>query len=435
MAKKSEENKFGFDDETPGWLKSIQLNSWEAELLISALFLYILFQIPDYLDNYRKINFSSGDVFYVLIGVFKDALRVLSIGYVIHIVARGIWVANIGLSYVFPRGIDLKKIPLKGKFKEEVEKDTTLDQSVLRLERISSMVYAISFMCSGLLLSFGMVLLTLLVYIEWVLNPSIESGVGWQYGIALVGLLLYVLIILIVFIDFLSNGYFRRDSSISRPYYYIALFFRYLTLSFIYNRVLLTILSNLTKWQSRLLPFIIIAFLIGFKWIGNEIEDKKKEDYYQGSFENMRFENFENLRTSDNKLFVTIQSDIIDEGVIKLFINSLDEMGNIHDNDPKRFKSWRALAPSVRSDFVKQYIQVKLDSMVLDDKQWHGYKHPVSLRPGFLCYLDISSFQTGSHTLHVVLDTAAMLDEQRIYLRESESDHLVQARIPFYLVK
>lgn len=37
----------------PEWLKTVQINSWEAELLISALLLYMLYQVPEYIENYQ----------------------------------------------------------------------------------------------------------------------------------------------------------------------------------------------------------------------------------------------------------------------------------------------------------------------------------------------------------------------------------------------
>lgn len=420
---------------TPNWLRAIQVNSWEAELLISALLLYVLFQIPDYLETYRRINFSSSDPIFRLIGFFRHALIILSIGYVIHIITRGIWVANIGLGNVFPKGVDLTRLKLRGRFKKEVEKNTSLDSIVLQLEKIASITYAVSFMCSGLMISLGMVLVTLIIYTKWVFMPALESGIGWYYALAILGLFTYLLILLIVFVDFLTNGYFRRDSWAAKPYYYLALFFRYFTLSFIYNRTLLTVLSNLPRWQAHAIPFLLVIFITGYAWIGKTVENRKKEDYYTASFDNVRYENYENLRDDDSKLFVTIQEDVIADGVIKLFVNELDEFKSLYSKDSTRIGGWSKLEIPDKIRYLQKFIAVKIDSVELDSLTWHWYKHPVAFSYGYLSYIDVSHLNRGNHLLLVALDTLSMQSRQLEFLKDQEPSTIIQANIPFFLTR
>jgi hypothetical protein len=419
-------------EETPAWLKSIQLNSWEAELLISALFLYILFQIPEILFTYRKVHLNSGEFFYRLIGFFEEAIVVLSIGYVVHIITRGIWVANIGLSYVFPRGVDVKKIGLKGKFRKEVENQESMDYSVLLLERIASMTYAISFMSSGLVLSIGTVLLTIMRYIDWVITPALKSGMNWLYMLAVLGLFIYALVLILVFIDFITNGFFRRDSWASKPYYYIVMVFRVLTLSFVYNRMLLVIISNLPKWKAHLVPVAFVVFLGLYFFIGSYMEGQQVDDYYESSFDNMRYENYENLRHKDSKIFVTIQSDIVDKGVVKLFVNNFDDFSELHQKDPKRIKDWKALSVNEKTTLVNDFLSVEIDDSRMKNLNWNRYKNPSIFDYGYLSYVDIASLEHGEHIMTVRLDTVNMTEKQRSYLRELSPSTIVKARIPFY---
>ena len=118
------------DEQTPGWLKTIQLNSWEAELLISALVLYALFQVPEFLEKTSLQTFDRDSRMHGLFGLLEKAIQLLSCGYILHILVRGIWVASVGLSYVYPKGIDSESLKFKGNFKKELTK--TVKQLYLR---------------------------------------------------------------------------------------------------------------------------------------------------------------------------------------------------------------------------------------------------------------------------------------------------------------
>ncbi|MFY0608455.1 MAG: hypothetical protein JXR10_17175 [Cyclobacteriaceae bacterium] len=420
------------NNETPDWLKAIQLNSWEAELLISALFLYILFQIPEVIETYRKVHFDSGDAAYRILEFFQDALVVLSIGYVVHIVARGIWVANVGLSYVFPEGMNLDKLKLKGKFRQELEQSSSLNNSVLTLERIASITYAISFMCSAMVLSFGMSLFTVLLYIRWILIPAIESGDGAYYMITLFVLLIYALILLLVFIDFITNGFFRRDSWAAKPYYYIALVFRVITLSFIYNRMLLTIVSSLPKWKAHLIPILFVAFLVLFELGSDYLDENQFDKYYERSFSHMRHENYESTRNEGSILIATIQDEIIEENVLRLYVRNLEEFRKLQSKDPRRSKEWHELNSTQRLELVDKFLYVSIDSTQVEIMNWVDYKHAVTFQRGYLTFINLGGVPAGDHRLNITLDTASMLDEQKAYLEEFDESRVLQASIPFY---
>ncbi|MEM7298969.1 MAG: hypothetical protein AAF391_11970, partial [Bacteroidota bacterium] len=212
------------EEQTPKWLQTIQLNSWEAELLISALVLYALFQVPDVLDRMSLSNFSRGSRIHQFTGFVETAIKMLSVGYITHILVRGIWVASVGFSYVFPKGVIEEKLKFKGNFKKELTHNGSLVKMVLRLEELSSMIYGISFLFFGLFLGFGTVLFTMLAIAE-AINPIVQENPAAGGAVGLV-ILFYVFLVIIVFVDFLTNGVFRRWRWSSDWFYYVALIFR-----------------------------------------------------------------------------------------------------------------------------------------------------------------------------------------------------------------
>ena len=252
-------------DQTPGWLKTIQLNSWEAELLISALVLYALFQIPDYLDQFSLRNFPRGSKIHGLVNWIQDAVQILSLGYILHIIIRGTWVASVGLSYVFPKGVNQEELKFKGKFKQEVTKQGSLVKMVLNLEVLSSIVYGISFIFFGTLIGFAAFLFSFLYFFEWV-QPIINKDIAIA-GVFGILILFYFFLALIVFFDFLTNGLLRRKNWSADWFYYVARIFRVVTLSFLYRRSLLVLISNVSGWKKYLIPFIILAVVGGYRWL------------------------------------------------------------------------------------------------------------------------------------------------------------------------
>ena len=94
----------------PKWLKKLEQESWQAELLISSAAIYAAFQLPElinYFSNWAITYFDFEDAMwnYALLGYLSLAAIALIISFVSHFVLRTIWIALIGLNSVFPDGI------------------------------------------------------------------------------------------------------------------------------------------------------------------------------------------------------------------------------------------------------------------------------------------------------------------------------------------
>mgnify|MGYP000244632189 CR=1 FL=1 len=109
-------------DEQSSWLDRVRTNSWESEILIVGFVLIILLQTIDYFDvlknNQFHLNSFWGGVpsvinsvlIPIIIYVLFVSNYVLVISLSIYLIMRGFWVAVIGLSSVFPKGINVKKL-------------------------------------------------------------------------------------------------------------------------------------------------------------------------------------------------------------------------------------------------------------------------------------------------------------------------------------
>lgn len=422
----SEKNK------TSDWLKLVQINSWEAELLISALLLYMLFRLPEFIEDYRNQHYPQG-LIKIIIGVFVTALKVLRIGYSIHIIARGIWVASVGLSSIYPRSLDLKKLKFKNKFKKEIDEDLQLEKTIRGLEKVASLSYAISFMLSGMMISAGLLLFYLVVWTELVINPGVQDDNKLMLVIGIVVLFFYLVLLLVLFIDFITNGFFRRESWASRPFYYVALVFRFMTLSFIFNRIYLTLISNVPKWQARLVPVLSVAILVGYKYLEGKVDDWDEERYLETALESVRSANYEILRSAEEPMFATIHSDIVYDDVLRLFVDTHGRISQLYvRDDTYEKKSWDEMDRVEQAGFARKFMKVTVDDIPYDSLDWLDYVHPETFDVGYLNYVDISNFRKGLHTLVVRLDTAHFNALQKRYVLEQDPPIIRYAKINFY---
>ena len=97
----------------PKWLRELETQSWQAELLISVATIVTLFKLPDLLLHcLENLAVSSSEfdylfltfmVTYLLAGVYS-----LIASFSIHFFLRALWIAFLGLNSVYPNGIIVK---------------------------------------------------------------------------------------------------------------------------------------------------------------------------------------------------------------------------------------------------------------------------------------------------------------------------------------
>ncbi len=398
------------EEKTPQWLKTIQLNSWEAELLISALVLYALFQIPDYLNTTSLRYFEKGSRVHSLVEILIDAVQLLSFGYILHILVRGIWVASVGLSYVFPSGVKQDSLKFKGRFKKELQENGSLVKMVLRLEELSSIIYGISFIFFGTLVGFGTLVFSFLGFIE-LITPAMNQSSNIAF-IASVLILFYVFLNILVFIDFITNGIFRKKNWSADWFYWVARIFRVVTLSFLYRRSLLVLISNTKGWKSYLIPFIVLGVTMGYLYLIDVRDDNTRDNYFErmaaGDYSSY---SYENTRNEKDYLIATIQSDIVHDNTLKVFLKDLGSFGALYMFEGKK-KLESGKWDKLRSDSINLYfdkrLSIKIDSTEIKGLTWFRTQHPTTYQFGFTTFIDLNSFDRGAHFLKIGIDTTGM---------------------------
>ena len=418
----------------PEWLQTIQLNSWEAELLISALLLYALFQVPEYLTIFFRKNIPDGNVLRFFATGLVDGIRLLRWGYIIHIIVRGIWVASVGFSFVFPLGIIKEKTGFRGRFREELEKDTNLSGFVLTLEQLSSIIYGISFMLFGLLLGGFAYLFILAALSVYGMVEAMANGQTWLVVISFIVFVSYLFLGLIMFIDFFTNGYFRREKSVAKWFYPLAMIFRVISFSILYRRSLLVLQTNLpTRWK-HLLPLILVIFVGSYWYLGEIQNEMEYDEYYESNEASFNSKYYESTREFDEYLMVTIPDQIIDQNVLQVFVKDINLFNRAYAS--REFyilgENFDKQSSEEKVAFLKEALWVGIDSVRVIPDLFLETRHKTTFRSGYQMMVDLMPFQRGPHVLNVRIDTLLMGENMRKSMRKEKTQ---LGRIPFYYDK
>lgn len=399
----------------PKWLDELQQRSWEPEILLSGIVLYGMFKVPGILDDFLafyKLNIygNSNDVDN-LVSLFKTGIYWLITGLILHLICRGIWIGIVGLSYTFPAGIRMEKLNYKEPFKPKVEKIVSYEQIIIRLEKISSALFSISFMLFMSLIGGYLYFLVMLVapfmFFLLVLDmgfsgPLFDGFQKWVFVVLTVGILGLV--------DFLSLGYFRRFKIIAKILWPLHRFISTLTLSRFYRPIYYGMVTNFNKWA--FFAFLLIFTVISIFGAGNNNETYPGDLYSRisnfSSAQNYStfLGNYDDQNDEIPSVRAHIPSDIITGNVLRLFVvaqiryeDTMEEITPI-DSLKKAYPDTSNVA--LKNMVVANFFNVKIDDQEITNLRWYfHYKGRLGQR-GYLTYIDISDLKEGLHTIDVL---------------------------------
>lgn len=247
------------------WLEKLQQESWQLELLISGFALFGIYgsqSIISEFDQYVYETYSGAIRSVMVFGVIilKVGWKIFFLNLLIHVVLRGLWIGAIGLRYVSGE-IDYEALNYSKRFTSLLKNRVgEFDDFIEKLERICSVLFAYTFLL--FLFFFSGVLFFVEVLLLFTL---FENLLGEGNPLFLLVGILYFFIGLLVFLDFITLGLFKKieEPSVSKIYSYIFKFYSYTTLSFLYSPLIYNFLDN--KYTRRLfffsVPYIMVMAL------------------------------------------------------------------------------------------------------------------------------------------------------------------------------
>ncbi len=323
------------------WLEKLQQESWQLELLISGLALFGIYESKSWINDFvLHVNTFTYGFMSSFTGPIKLLLEsgwtIFFINLLIHVILRGLWIGAIGLRYV-SQEIDYDHLGYSDRFTAFLKKNVgDYDDFIERLEKICSVLFAYTFLLFLLLLS--LILFFSVTFLIGILMQMWGDG-SQPHPILLPFIFLYITLGLIVFIDFITLGGFKKinEPLVSKVYMWIYRFFSVITLSFLYRPLLYNFIDN---GYTRKLFFLSIPyiFLIIFynSIIDNEMfphwssDEAKKYGLYMSkiSYEDERAkwynENDMQRELKKEKLpLATLSQFMVDKPYLEIFIKML----------------------------------------------------------------------------------------------------------------
>jgi len=406
------------------WLARVQEQSWEPEIIISGIVLFALYQIPGligqlehFLTNYSFSIFSAGTADDTLVSLLMVANIWLIIGFTAHLFLRSVWVAYVGLSYVYKEGIQVDRLRFRERYKQLLFQDTGFRSNIIRLEKVCSTTFAVSFllfMCVlGAFFFLSVVAMLVALYVAWF--PE-HSSLPWLDPLLQV-------IALVFIIDFITLGWLKRIPYFSKVYYPLYRLMGWLTLSPFYRRIYYGLISNHSKWKVAvgMIAFILIsAFMASsIRWDTNaadvlslRLSDTADQAVFPGHYENLMADRPSNA--------IQIPSDVIKENHLRVFVV---HRSAFEERYIKPLCGYEARADSADEaelimECLDAFYGLKVDGELVEPA--FSYFHNAHTRQeGLLAYLDIAHLDKGLHTLTLVYN---FYDEEGEYNAREVAD-------------
>ncbi|HHM21372.1 MAG TPA: hypothetical protein ENJ20_05050 [Bacteroidetes bacterium] len=404
----------------PAWLQAQQQNSWQIEMLIAGGAILFLAALPEHLVRffyaYTVANSFGSESVMTLVGSYVLA-RALLIGFAINLLLRALWLAYLGINFVFPEGVDFERLGYAQKIEERLRRQPDTARRIIRLEKGCSLSYSLAIILA--LISVGVFLCLVLIYFVFsFVSPTLYDSVEAGYIILAV-----VLMAILGLFDHLFFRVFRR-SKMPGWYWPVHRFFSYISLSFLYRREWLTLISNLRQW--KVVGIIVVYFMVAFATASEELWSKM---HLTGSFSLDLFEQreflnvptllrmssnaYDNLMEDDDFIFrASFSSDVVRSGEMPwLFVvyrKEIDEAFGRIMNETGAKKKWEFNSRkegiengALFSKALNRQFPVFIDSTVQENLSWFYFTHPKTKQRGFRTWLDTDSLSRGPHVLYI----------------------------------
>ncbi len=410
------------DTDSRSWLKNLERQSWEAELLISGFSILGTLQLPNQigkLSNYLMINSteSYAHTYNYLFIYLYYAVFALIIIFITHFVMRTIWIGLLGLNSVFPDGIQVKKVSIYSaryirKVKDELGE---LDDFNVKLDNLCSVMFAVAtnFAMVFIAISLNIVIFLFIIYLLTFI-PIFEDQ---EIPLILFFAVIYFLpsILMSVLAKPLQKYHKLEDLF----YTGLSLYSKsILLIFFLPTTFITTIFQTNLNGKKHLAGAILMGFVI---LIPSAISMKNnvgldyldpREYFTFNAIESSVFPyNYENLIPEDAPIFTPIiQSDLIEDEYLKLFIPILERENKVMKNLYGEYSKDEELSKLVNKngklefalDRFAKFHEISIDGNIVKNIEFLEYIHPHNSGKGMGTIVSIKHLESGKHLLKIV---------------------------------
>lgn len=402
----------------PDWLQALEAQSWQAELIASGLAIYGSISLGTYIDDFAiwgALNFNErilNIVSYLLLYIYT-AHSILVVSFILHLVLRILWAGILGLSSVYPKGINMETSAYPDYFKEKLKKDfPSLSEYSLSLDKLCSMIFSILCAMVMILVSIVFWIVIYLLLSEILLNflpVSVTNFIGYFA----IGLLFVVSILTVI----TTQGKFKNSNFSNKYGYTLVNGFSKVMYVLFYkpiNYIIQTIRTNVTS-KSFYIGMMLIIFISMFIAMPNYVKTMHfyKNDIfidYQGEASLVtKYSYLDNIEADEKIMFPVIQSKIIKDNYLDLYIPEYKRETHVMDSICGKYKAKDELTFIEKKKDVaeyykncsKQYYTIYLDDTEIKDIDFSYKRNLYNSRRGFQTFIDIQNLNKGNHEVKI----------------------------------
>ncbi len=321
-----------------------------------------------------------------LIGIF--ALKVLTLGFCLHLCFRAYWLALLCVNYAYPSGINYQKINFQKPFKNPVSENKNLHDKIVKIDRYAGLIMFASILSVFILI--GIVLLWILAFafISVFDNTIIEKIVWW---VSFIVILFYML-------DLLLLNSLRKIKYLSYILFPLFWLFDLVSLRRFYQSVFLLFVTNVNKKRFAIacIPFLFTAFIITYLSVYEvfywpNLFDQREYRFQMANNHTVIYSFYRDEHSSKG-YEPTIGSKIQKGNYVEVFIpyTSASDLRVEKLSLPDSLKSF------------EQIIEVRIDSIDINKPSWFPTYAKNSIR-GVTSMIPIHEFDNGEHILFITI--------------------------------
>ncbi|HRH34892.1 MAG TPA: hypothetical protein PKY12_07520 [Catalimonadaceae bacterium] len=401
----------------PQWLQNLQENSWEIELLISGGAVFTLLQFPEIFMNFIRTAKISSDIpgtsLIMIMGM--AGIKILTNGFILHLLLRSYWLAMVCLNYIYPQGINAGKMKRAKPFRSR-HVDGDLQDQIMNVDRISALVIFMTII-STLVLG-GLVV-------------GILAVVSIMELLAMVGLMvpeldeLFGFSMLFYFIDLLFMGVFRKIPILSWILFPVFWIFDLITFRSFYSRPLALFSSNINRNGFVAGAFVFVVFtgvttyipLVRAMHLPRLFDARQYRDQLTSSNKVLVDWYYADHCEPEKVGVVSIPSHLIENNFLNVNLRYDRWMDGLLDHsNPDRSKR-----------ILSDLIQLSIDDSLYQDVEWMETRKVDYSQLGLVALIDISRLPNGPH--RVIIESKEIQNPAYLNLRASLQ---YKVSIPFW---
>ena len=420
--------------ESQHWLQRLKEESWEAELLVSAIAIYGTFQL------FKGINVATNlfidrlppsqyIVAYFIVFMGLIAISILASMFVIHFFLRAYWVGLVGLNSVFP-DYSLKDSAYSRIYTEKMlEVLPKMEHSLKKVDDLCSVIFSAAF---TILLIYAYISISMSIYLV-VYNLLVDFI---PYYILLIPPLIIVFLIFFqsIFSIVANLKRFKEHEQMQTLYFKLVQTTSFLSLGPLYKNIMQVMMTFGSNFKSNkpliglLLFFLCSGILVSIYQVNQtNLFYLVRTDYYFDELKTYAGYYHSENEDIDFLLSPEINSDMISSPVLKLFIPVFTHEGKkqdtfcgaierkngfIKEDELKRLRSERI-------DCYSKYHQISLNGQIIKT-DFLRYVHPKTGQYGIVCYIELPATMEGKNVLGI----------KKIF----DKDIIYNWSIPFYYI-